>query len=186
MRGAHVSRLAHTVLLGIERRQVIMMAGPCSCSASWLPAEQVRAGGLRCGRCHGDWIVNGRQLTLTDEVAAQVAEFMIAGGEVVLVQVLQQAVYIDPADVVVVPGRARIDQCWCGDGLDQGEPCLDCGGKGRLLYRACPQCGDTAMWQYVSGRAKMHCQGCEASWSADHPGWLAQQLPEDIPVAAGQ
>jgi hypothetical protein len=78
------------------------------------------------------------------------------------------------------PGLARISRCYeCGG---TGGACRECEGTGRLLWRACPQCGGTASWDFVNGRddaAGMVCRlpRCGYRWTAEDPGWLIQRLP---------
>ena len=83
------------------------------------------------------------------------------------------------ADTVTPPGKARITPCPDCRG-EAGRSCHECHGKGVVLLRACPLCGDVG-WDYVNGTndcAGMACRiGCGYSWSADEPGWRAQMLP---------
>jgi hypothetical protein len=81
-----------------------------------------------------------------------------------------------PLPPAAPPGRAIPETCAdC-----QGRGCDYCDGRGRILYRACPRCGDVA-WDLVNGRdeaAGMACRiGCGYRWAADDPGWLLQRLP---------
>ncbi|MHB1430527.1 MAG: hypothetical protein ACYCVZ_00190 [Streptosporangiaceae bacterium] len=74
------------------------------------------------------------------------------------------------------PGAAKISKCPdC-----QGAGCEDCDHTGKILWKACPRCGDTA-WDYVNGYSEdagMICRlGCGHRWTADDGEWLAQVLP---------
>jgi hypothetical protein len=91
-------------------------------------------------------------------------------------------VYIPADQVVQPPGRAHIAECPdCLKGVSgSGKPCECCEGTGWQVWRACPWCGDTAMWRYLENRTRMHCQACSANWGPDYPGWLAQRLPERL------
>ncbi len=107
-----------------------------------------------------------------------------AGGEAVHVPRLKRLVYINPDQVVAPPGRARIEQCPdCDRGIYCGEKCRECDGIAWQVWKACPRCGDTAMWRYLDGRTRMHCQACGATWGVDYPGWLAQRLPARLLTA---
>ncbi len=83
-----------------------------------------------------------------------------------------------PVPPVTPPGRAIIEKCPDCKGRPGG--CRDCDGRGSILWRACPRCGDVA-WDFVNGRNDedgMACQiGCGYRWTADDPGWLLQRLP---------
>jgi len=81
-----------------------------------------------------------------------------------------------PVPPAAPPGRAIPETCAdC-----QGRGCDYCDGRGQILYRACPRCGDVA-WDFVNGRdeaAGRVCRiGCGYQWTADDPGWLLQRLP---------
>lgn len=81
--------------------------------------------------------------------------------------------------VLAPPGKAQIDNCPECKGVP-GLPCRDCGGTGKHLWRACPLCGNIG-WDYLPGtnRQRMACRiGCGFEWGTDHPGWLAQRLPD--------
>jgi len=156
----------------------------CRCTASWLPAELARAGGLGCTWCGLAWMRDGKQLVMNTEFAGRLAAFLRAGGEAVYLPALGQLVYIPPDKVVAVPGRAHIEDCPdCQQGIRRGALCEFCDGTGWQVWKACPRCGDTAMWRYTDDRARMHCQTCGASWGADFPGWLAQRLPAQFLAA---
>lgn len=77
---------------------------------------------------------------------------------------------------VPAPGKAVIAAC----SECRGQGCTDCGNVGKVLWRACPKCGDTG-FDFVNGRGDtdgMICRiGCGFSWAADDPRWLAQRLP---------
>lgn len=80
---------------------------------------------------------------------------------------------------VTPPGKAQIVPCPECQGVAR-RACYECEGRGSLLTRACPLCGDLA-WDYVNGtddRDGMTCSlGCGYQWSADHPAWRAKILP---------
>lgn len=153
----------------------------CMCNASWLPPEQAREGGLACTRCGRAWTRGGKQLVFTAEVAAKVAALLAAGGQAVLVPRLDRVVYFRPEQVVIPPGRARIEKCPdCDQGVRRGGPCDFCAGTGWQIWRACPRCGDTAMWTWSADRAGASCQACGGHWDIADPGWLAQRLPERL------
>jgi hypothetical protein len=81
---------------------------------------------------------------------------------------------------VTPPGKARVIPCpECGG--EAGRSSYECHGKGVVLQRACPLCGDVG-WDFVNGiddRAGMACRvGCGYRWSADDPGWRAQALAD--------
>ena len=95
---------------------------------------------------------------------------------------LRVDLYEAPGDVAP-PGKAVITSCsTCG-----GRGCKDCGGSSRVLWRACPKCGDIG-FDYLNGRDEadgMVCRnGCGFRWAADDPvGWrnecrLAFRQPE--------
>jgi hypothetical protein len=88
---------------------------------------------------------------------------------------------INMAVPVAPPGKARIIPCPECQGAT-GRPCYECDGQGRLLQRACPQCGDTA-WDYLNGqddRDGMACRvNCGYRWNPHDTGWQAQVLPVD-------
>ncbi len=151
----------------------------CRCTASWMPIEQARAGGLGCTWCSLAWMRDGKQLVVSTDVAVKLAEFIRAGGEVVHLPQLKRVAYIAPDKVVAPPGRARFEDCPdCERGVSRsGRPCEYCQGTGWQVWKACPRCGDTAMWRYMDDRTRMHCQACSATWGIDYPGWLAQRLP---------
>jgi len=151
-----------------------------------MPVEQARAGGLACTWCGLPWKVDGKQLVIgTEELAERIAAFLAAGGEAVYVGALKRVVYIPPDRVVAAPGRARIEDCPdCDHDVSSGgKPCRECAGTGWQVWKACPRCGDSAMWRYMDGRTRMHCQACQASWGRDYPGWLAQRLPARLLTA---
>ena len=80
------------------------------------------------------------------------------------------------AETIAPPGRAQIARCPdC-----RGGGCSDCKGTGKVLWRACPKCGDIG-FDFINGRTEqdgMVCRlGCGHRWTADDPGWLAQRLP---------
>jgi hypothetical protein len=83
---------------------------------------------------------------------------------------------------VALPGRAVISDC----SACRGRGCADCGGSGKVLWRACPKCGDIG-FDYLNGRDEadgMVCQvGCGFKWAADDPRWLAQRLPNSVRAA---
>jgi hypothetical protein len=82
----------------------------------------------------------------------------------------------DTATGLVPPGRAQITQCPDCHG-SPGSDCPECDGTGKILYRACPRCGDIA-WDYISDRQEMACRiSCGCRWTADDPGWQIQRLP---------
>jgi len=79
------------------------------------------------------------------------------------------------------PGLGRVARCPECNGVP-GRDCGECEGAGRIVWRACPSCGGTAIWDYVNGRDEargMVCRGpqCGYRWTADDPGWLVQRLP---------
>ena len=80
---------------------------------------------------------------------------------------------------IAPPGKARVVRCPDCEGI-AGRSCYECHGKGTLLMRACPLCGDLG-WDYVNGiddRSGMACSlGCGYHWSNDDPAWHAQVLP---------
>ena len=153
----------------------------CRCTASWLPAELARAGGLGCTWCGLALMLDGKQLAMTAEVAETVAPFLRAGGEAVYLPALKKVLYIPSERVVAPPGRAHIEECPdCERGIRRGAPCDFCDGTGWQVWKACPRCGDTAMWRHLDDRTRMHCQACSATWGTDYPGWLAQRLPERL------
>ncbi|MGO9297639.1 MAG: hypothetical protein ACLP52_27785 [Streptosporangiaceae bacterium] len=84
-----------------------------------------------------------------------------------------------PPAVTPPPGRAVIENCPGCKGTP-GRDCCECNGTGKILWRACPLCGDIA-WDYVNGvndRDGMACRiSCGYRWTASDPGWLAQRLP---------
>ena len=79
---------------------------------------------------------------------------------------------------ITPPGKGRIMTCPECQGA-RGRDCVECHGGGRILIRACPQCGDLG-WDYVNGiddRGGMACQlGCDYRWDPNDPGWRAQVL----------
>jgi len=82
----------------------------------------------------------------------------------------------DTATGLVPPGRAQITQCPDCHG-SPGSDCPECDGTGKILYRACPRCGDIA-WDYISDRQEMACRiSCGYTWTADAPAWRLQILP---------
>ncbi len=73
------------------------------------------------------------------------------------------------------PGNAVITACDdCG-----GRGCDQCGGTGKVLWKACPKCGDIGI-DFINGRDETDgivCRiGCGFKWAADDPRWLAQHL----------
>ena len=76
----------------------------------------------------------------------------------------------------VPPGAAKISRCPDCQGLG----CEDCNYTGKILWKACPRCRDTA-WDYINSyddAQGMICRiGCGHRWPADDPEWLAQVLP---------
>ena len=80
------------------------------------------------------------------------------------------------------PGKAVISGCKDCD----GRGCRNCGNTGKLLYRACPKCGDIG-FDFINGRDErdgMVCPtGCGFKWAADDPRWLAQRLSAGIRAA---
>ncbi len=77
------------------------------------------------------------------------------------------------------PGKAQVVPCPDCQGV-AGRSCYECHGRGRLVKRACPLCGDLG-WDYFNGsddRDGMICSlGCGYRWSADDPAWRIQALP---------
>ncbi len=77
------------------------------------------------------------------------------------------------------PGRAHIEGCPDCRGVT-GLRCPECRGTARIVYRACPRCGDIA-WDFVNGYSDENGMACRIScgyrWTADDPAWLAQRLP---------
>jgi len=152
-----------------------------------MPIEQARAGGLACTWCGLPWKVDGKQVVIaTGELAEKIAAFLTAGGEAVHLGALKRVVYIPPDQVVAAPGRAHIETCPdCHQGVSgSGKPCEYCDGTGWQVWKACPRCGDIAMWRYMDDRTRMHCQACSATWDLTYPGWLAQRLPARLLAAA--
>jgi len=78
------------------------------------------------------------------------------------------------------PDRAKVESCPDCRGV-AGQACYECHGRGVILIRACPACGNPG-WDYINGtddRDGMTCaSGCGHLWAADDPGWLAQSLPQ--------
>ena len=81
-------------------------------------------------------------------------------------------------DAITPPGKAQILPCPECKGTP-GPDCLDCGGSGWHIMRACPRCGDVG-WDYNNGtddRDGMTCRiSCGYTWTADNPGWHMQKL----------
>lgn len=77
------------------------------------------------------------------------------------------------------PGKARIKNCPDCKGTP-GRDCPDCEGRGQILWRSCPRCGDPA-WDYINGRDDtngMACRiNCGHTWTATDSAWLAQRWP---------
>lgn len=76
------------------------------------------------------------------------------------------------------PGLAHVKTCdYCdGRGRDlTGVKCIDCGGTGNVLWRACPACGDIA-WDRLPDGTYACRVSCGARWTKDHPGWRIQHL----------
>jgi predicted RNA-binding Zn-ribbon protein involved in translation (DUF1610 family) len=84
------------------------------------------------------------------------------------------------ADTITPPGKGVIVTCPDCKGI-AGNRCHECHGQGRYVMRACPLCGDPG-WDYINGtddRDGMACHiSCDNRWTADHPGWRAQVLPD--------
>ena len=80
------------------------------------------------------------------------------------------------------PGKATVLTCSACD----GRGCNQCGNTGKVLWRACPKCGDIG-FDYLNGRDEtddMACRnGCGFKWAADDPRWLAQRLPFSVQAA---
>ena len=79
-------------------------------------------------------------------------------------------------------GKACVMTCSaCG-----GRGCSDCGNTGKVLWRACPKCGDIG-FDYLNGSNEADgtvCRtGCGFKWAADDPRWLAQRLPFSVQAA---
>ena len=172
---------AHTES-GREQSRQVMGVDPCRCTASWLPPEQARAGGIACTWCGLPVMRDGRQMVMTAEVAAQVAPFLEAGGEAVLIPALGRVVYIPPDQVVQPPGRAHIAECPdCHKGVSGAAgrastarvPAGRSGGP--APGAATPRC--SASWTTARGCT---AEACSADWGPDYPGWLAQRLPERL------
>lgn len=76
------------------------------------------------------------------------------------------------------PGLAQLRPCPDCQGKI-GQQCYECRGRGVILMRACPACGN-AGWDYANGiddRDGMTCtSGCGHRWTASDPAWLAQTL----------
>ncbi len=98
-------------------------------------------------------------------------------------------VWIPPVATMVTdpPGKAVIRHCQACDGRGhhsyQGNTyqCRDCEGRGRALWRACPNCS-AIDWDFLNGRTEeggMACRvGCGYVWRADHPAWVVQHWPD--------
>lgn len=83
------------------------------------------------------------------------------------------------------PGRGVVEPCRpCeGTGEEGKGRCLDCGGSGYLVWRACPRCGSLHDWEYRNGASEtsgMVCRACGASWDMDQPEWVIQVLPDEF------
>ena len=156
------------------------MAEMCSCNFSLMVTDEAKVGGITCTRCGKPWTRNGKRYVIDEPAAAKVRAFLERGGQIALVPILDRVAFTDPDAVIPAPGKAIIERCPdCSDGIGYGgKPCEFCGGTGRQLWRACPRCGDTAMWTWANDRKSAHCSACSASWQADHPGWIAQRLPD--------
>jgi hypothetical protein len=157
----------------------------CSCDASVLARDQAVPGPVTCLWCAGPWQTGGEQVTLSADLAARLAAVLDSGGLVAWVGGIHDIVIVPAPEVVPVPGTARVHACpECDHGDDRGEACIECDGSGYLVQHACPGCGDTAMWRYVSGRAVMACQRCGAAWTSADAAWLAQRVPDRLLAVA--
>jgi hypothetical protein len=80
------------------------------------------------------------------------------------------------------PGKATVMTYSASDGRASGQ----CGNTGKVLWRACPKCGDIG-FDYLNGRDEADgivCRnGCGFNWAADDPRWLAQRLPFSVLAA---
>lgn len=87
--------------------------------------------------------------------------------------------FVTMTEALEPPGLARITRCPECLG-EPGHDCRECHGTGRIVYRACPRCGDIG-WDFLNGRDEadgMACRmGCGWRWSSDDPGWVIQHLP---------
>ncbi len=160
-----------------------MMAEMCSCDFSLMVTAQATVGEITCTRCGKPWTRGGKRYVIDAAAAVKVRAFLERGGQIALVPILDLVAFTDPDAVIAAPGKAIIERCPdCADGADGagygGQPCGFCAGTGRQLWKACPRCGDTAMWTWAADRKSAHCSACSASWQADHPGWIAQRLPD--------
>ncbi len=95
-------------------------------------------------------------------------------------RVIEVRAMADRALAVTPPGKAQTEACPECQGA-AGLDCYRCQGTGRILWRACPLCGDIS-WDCINGqddRDGMACRiSCGYRWTAQDPGWLAQRLPD--------
>jgi hypothetical protein len=76
------------------------------------------------------------------------------------------------------PGKAVVTRCGAcsGAGVDGSSRCRDCDGTGKMLYRACPRCGDIGFDKMPDGTFACRIS-CGYRWTAEDPGWVIQYLP---------